>query len=150
MRLPFPEWLQRKEGEQADKQMRLSVLPEVWSRDGHGEPDDDGEGGGERMTQEEAMNLSNEQAVEILKPLRDMMLDQHGCPISDAFFAIEKAVEALSAERKGEWYPENVRPKSSIFLCTNCGGKAYFPQNHHGGEKKCGYDFCPHCGARMR
>jgi len=51
------------------------------------------------MTQEEAMNMSNEQAVRILIPMRNMMCDQNGCPISDAVFALDKAIEALSANR---------------------------------------------------
>lgn len=53
----------------------------------------------EMMTQEEAMNMSNEQAVQILIPMRNMMCDQNGCPISDAVFALDKAIEALSADR---------------------------------------------------
>ncbi len=58
------------------------------------------------MTQEEAMNMSNEQAVQILIPMRNMMCDQNGCPISDAVFALDKAIEALSADRPtGKWIP---------------------------------------------
>lgn len=54
------------------------------------------------MTQEEAMNMSNEQAVQILIPMRNMMYDQNGCPISDAVFALDKAIEALSADKPQE------------------------------------------------
>ena len=54
------------------------------------------------MTQEEAMNMSNEQAVQILIPMRNKMYDQNGCPISDAVFALDKAIEALSADRPQE------------------------------------------------
>ena len=50
------------------------------------------------MTQEDAMNMSNEQAIQILKPFRDMMIDQHGCPISNVVFALDKAIEALSLQ----------------------------------------------------
>ena len=57
------------------------------------------------MTQEEAMNMSNEQAVQILIPMRNLMCDQNGCPISDAVFALDKAIEALSADRPQEWIP---------------------------------------------
>ena len=57
------------------------------------------------MTQEEAMNMSNEQAVQILIPMRNMMCDQNGCPISDAVFALDKAIEALSADRPQGWIP---------------------------------------------
>ena len=50
------------------------------------------------MTQEDAMHMSNEQAVQILIPMRNMMCDQHGCPISNAVFALDKAIEVLSAQ----------------------------------------------------
>lgn len=54
------------------------------------------------MTQEDAMRMNNEQAIQILKPFRDMMFDQHGCPISDAVFALDKAIEALE---QSQWIP---------------------------------------------
>lgn len=49
----------------------------------------------ECMTQEDAERMDASQAVQILKPLRAMMLDQWGCPISDVYFALGKAIEAL-------------------------------------------------------
>lgn len=48
------------------------------------------------------MNMDNKQAAQILIPLRDMMIDQHGCPISDAWFALGKAIDALSAQADGD------------------------------------------------
>ena len=51
----------------------------------------------ECMTQEDAEKMSNQQAINILKPLRDMMRDQHGCPISEAYFALDKAINVLTA-----------------------------------------------------
>ena len=50
------------------------------------------------MTQEEAMNMTKEDAVQVLKPLQMMMLDRNGCPISDAYFALGKAIESLTAD----------------------------------------------------
>lgn len=47
------------------------------------------------MTQEDAERMDARQAVQILKSLQAMMLDQYGCPISDAYFALGKAIEAL-------------------------------------------------------
>lgn len=61
----------------------------------------------ECMTQEDAMNMSAEQAIQILKPMQMMMRDQHGCPISDAYFALGKALEALGKEPK--WIPVKFR-----------------------------------------
>lgn len=54
------------------------------------------------MTQEEAMNMSNEQAIKLLQSMMLMMCDQHGCPVSDVYFALEKAVEALTGQ---QWIP---------------------------------------------
>lgn len=54
------------------------------------------------MTQEDAERMDAHQAVQILKPLRDMMLDQWGCPISDAYFALGKAIEALERSEDGK------------------------------------------------
>lgn len=65
----------------------------------------------ECITQEDAMNMSTEQAIQILKPMQSMMRDQHGCPISDAYFALEKAIEAL--EQKAD--------AVSVVLCKDCG-----------------------------
>lgn len=62
----------------------------------------------ECMTQEDAMNMNAEQAIQILKPMQSMMRDQHGCPISDAYFALGKALEALGKEPK--WTPVKFRP----------------------------------------
>ena len=97
------------------------------------------------MTQEDAMNMSDEQAVQILKPFRDMMIDQNGCPISDAVFALDKAIVALSKkmptveERKGKWnkVQRTIRPWKA-FRCSECKHMNEFLA-----------DFCPNCGARM-
>lgn len=97
----------------------------------------------ECMTQEDAMNMNNEQAIQILKPLRDMMRDQHGCPISDAFFALNKAIEALSAqERKtGRWIWETVPTIDGLrtytqVRCSECGERFITD-----------VDYCPNCGS---
>jgi len=99
------------------------------------------------MTQEDAMNMDNKQAIQILKPMQDMMVDMHGCPISDAYFALGKAIDALrkipSAERTGRWthvYDENAPLFfKNQWVCSACG-----KSNTYGMS-----DFCPDCGARM-
>ena len=58
----------------------------------------------DEMTQEDAMNMNDEQAIKILIPLKNMMRDQHGCPISDAYFALDKAIEALQ-HSEPQWIP---------------------------------------------
>lgn len=68
------------------------------------------------MTQEDAENMNNEQAINILTPLMKMLLDQYGCPISDAFFALKKAIEVLSAQ---QWIPCSERmPEEGFYLVT--------------------------------
>lgn len=71
----------------------------------------------ECMTQEDAEKMSNQQAVNILKPLRDMMRDQHGCPISDAYFALDKAINALTAQ------PEQTQMIKEIRKWINSGNR---------------------------
>ena len=89
------------------------------------------------MTQEEAMNMSNEQAVQILIPMRNMMCDQNGCPISDAVFALDKAIEALSADRsQAEWIDKGNWMGIECSRCK-CHSRYVTP-------------FCPQCGARMK
>ena len=97
------------------------------------------------MTQEDAMNMDNRRAIEILKPLRDMMLDQNGCPISDAYFAMDKAINALAADVRenirGEWFNHYITQSenSLAFECSVCG---MLSSGRH--------NFCPNCGAEMK
>lgn len=86
----------------------------------------------ECMTQEDAECMDNEQAIAILKPLRDMMCDQYGCPISDAYFALDKAITALLQ-------PQRMKGKWVNLQCTQCGQVDTTKPN-----------FCPCCGADMR
>ncbi len=103
----------------------------------------------ECMTQEDAMNMSNEQAIQILKPLRDMMIDQHGCPVSDDVFALDKAIEVLSQhqpERKtGKWIDMGDFEQCSVCLGT----RLKELQTFYGKAIWIKTDFCPNCGARM-
>lgn len=108
-----------------------------------------GTGMSECMTQEDAMNMSNEQAIQILKPLREVMIDQHGCPVSDAVFALDKAIAALSqhqpGRKKGQWINEGIYGEGHserAIRCSNCDW-------HYIGYLD-DYKFCPNCGADMR
>lgn len=101
------------------------------------------------MTQEEAINISNEQAVQILLPMRNMMCDQHGCPISDAVFALDKAIEVLSADRpQGMWIGEADGYADGEFVydtwyCSNCD---YAVDD----DEPPTWNYCPNCGADMQ
>lgn len=70
------------------------------------------------MSQEDAMNMSDKRALKILKPMRDMMRDQNGCPISDAYFALEKAIDALTAQ---QWIPcSEILPDAQTEVIVSC------------------------------
>ena len=94
------------------------------------------------MTQEDAERMDNEQAIVILKPFRDMMRDQYGCPISDAYFAIGKAIKALSQPQRieGKWV--RISP-AGIYECSICGKNVMTSDIDT-------YDYCHGCGADMR
>lgn len=49
------------------------------------------------------------------------------------------------------WKRENARPRSCIFICSACGGKAYFIVGNHKRTptKTIPYKFCPNCGVKM-
>mgnify|MGYP003302370324 CR=1 FL=1 len=68
-----------------------------------------------------------------------------------ARWLIEKGVTFTDGESSGEWKEANTLKKSSQFICTACGGTAYFPQPTRlkDWEKHCPYKYCPHCGAKM-
>ena len=91
------------------------------------------------MTQEDAMNMNNEQAVSILIPLRDMMRDQYGCPISDAYFALDKAIEALKQPTSAHWKIDAF----GTVICSKCGG---IRRDNRVGHTQ----WCNSCGCFMR
>lgn len=101
----------------------------------------------ECMTQEDAMNMSNEQAVAILKPLMNMMRDQYGCPISDAYFALDKAITALLQPQrmKGRWIHDGCDIPHGVdwMHCSVCGRR----EPHVPAAIT---NFCPTCGSDMR
>lgn len=71
-----------------------------------------------------------------------------------------QALEALPSaqpERKtGRWYKPQGYPRDSYrFICDNCHDVAYFVTGNNGKKNKsdnpkCGYRYCPNCGADMR
>jgi len=86
--------------------------------------------------------MTKEEAINILVPFRNCMVDQYGCPISDAVYALDVAIDELKkTERKtGKWNKDG--------FCTVCGKEAITEWNDCGGELAF-TKFCPNCGARM-
>ena len=48
----------------------------------------------------------------------------------------------------GHWIPENDRPCSTKWICSECHEIAYNKQRN-GNQKICTLKFCPYCGAKM-
>lgn len=64
--------------------------------------------------------MTKTEAIEILRPFRDAMVDQHGCPISDAVYALDVAIETLK-QPEPQWIPCSERlPKAFEFVNCTC------------------------------
>jgi len=63
--------------------------------------------------------MTKTEAIEILQPFRDAMVDQHGCPISDAVYALDVAIETLKQPEQ-QWIPcsERLPEKNGRYLVT--------------------------------
>lgn len=77
------------------------------------------------MTQDEAKNMSNEQAIQILKAMMSMVRNQHGLPYAD--------IEPI---RRGKWIWDEAY---EMFTCSKCGKQMI----------RNDYPFCAFCGAKM-
>ena len=57
----------------------------------------------------------------------------------------------MSEEKLPHWIEENKRPKSYMWVCSECGSTAYdMPMcSKKGYVKTCSLAYCPHCGAKM-
>lgn len=86
-------------------------------------------------------NVNKEELIRALKYDREQY--QKG-------YADGKA-DAGSAVKHGEWIEEEKRPKGMRFICSECAKIAYFPQPTRDKKwvKRCGYKYCPNCGAIM-
>lgn len=67
----------------------------------------------------------------------------HGVPTADV-------VEV----KHGEWKPKTPLSKSYRFVCSVCGGTAYYCSGscasvRNNVKNVCRYNYCPNCGARM-
>ena len=51
----------------------------------------------------------------------------------------------------GEWEEVDKRVKGQKFICSVCKKASYFPQptRDKSWTKKCPYNYCPNCGAKM-
>lgn len=108
------------------------------------------------MTQEDAERMDANQAVHILEPLRAMMLDQYGCPISAAYFALGKAIEALEKPtvdavpvRHSKWIIRENEWGTDEAKCPECGFEMLVNEPGNGLLMVNELLYCPHCGVKM-
>ena len=59
--------------------------------------------------------------------------------------------EKMSEEKLPHWIEENIRPKSYMWVCSECGRTAYdmpmYSKKRY--VKICSLAYCPHCGVKM-
>lgn len=63
-----------------------------------------------------------------------------------------ESLAAMDGEVTAFWFEENRRPASYKFVCSACGGLAFYPTGKNGNskaKKACGYKYCPNCGIAM-
>ena len=57
----------------------------------------------------------------------------------------------MSEEKLPHWIEENIRPKSYMWVCSECGRTAYdmpmYSKKRY--VKICSLAYCPHCGVKM-
>lgn len=89
--------------------------------------------------------MTREEAIKALRDRTNPMMQ---------YEALGMAIEALERKR-GEWKPKTPLSKSYRFVCSVCGGTAYYCSGSCASVKDkvkniCRYNYCPNCGAEMR
>ena len=85
-----------------------------------------------------------------LRKVYDDGKDIRYAPLEDTDDAMGAAMlwnELNEPEPVGHWRKANDRPRSWVYICSECGLPAYFPNPKH--FHSCGYKFCPNCGVKM-
>ena len=105
------------------------------------------------MTTEKAIEQLEDLIKEAESHMTGNKIDDE-IPIDDKT-ALEIGIQALEnniSAAKGIWTAENSRPKSFVFVCSLCKGKAYdkpYGSAKRTTRKACKLAYCPNCGAKM-
>jgi hypothetical protein len=102
-------------------------------------------------------SISGKTYEEYVEAVADRLLSDGGLLLISDAKSNNSEVKSNNSEVKsnnsvrGHWEEENRLRKSAKFLCSVCGGLAYFPQptRDESWQKCCPYRYCPNCGSRM-
>ena len=74
--------------------------------------------------------------------------------MQDTIKICEEAADRYKEQipKEGEWIDENRMTRSSKFVCSTCKRTCYDiqPTRNKAWTKRCRYNYCPNCGARMK
>lgn len=102
----------------------------------------------------DAEKFEKEMYHEAFETDSDMQKWDRGCWIRYKMFenciAQQPTAEVVEVVH-GEWEEVDKRVKGQKFICSVCKKASYFPQptRDKSWTKKCPYNYCPNCGAKM-
>ncbi len=87
--------------------------------------------------------------AELISKIREVSIS--GKTYEEYVEAVASRLYIEGARLIGYWEEENRLRRSAKFLCSICGGLAYFvqPTRDETWQKCCPYKYCPNCGAKM-
>lgn len=98
----------------------------------------------EYISKNEAINAVK--SLESSMPAKDNYAKGYDAALGRALIAVREVPTAdVQPIRRGRWMTSHPVDIAKEFKCTACGGLVELPVF----AKKCYYDFCPNCGARM-
>lgn len=86
---------------------------------------------------------------ELISKIREVSIS--GKTYEEYVEAVASRLYIEGARLIGYWEEENRLRRSAKFLCSICGGLAYFvqPTRDESWQKCCPYKYCPNCGTSM-